>query len=343
LKPEELISAVRPLISQPDEALRAAAIALAGAWNLKPLAGDVRRQLEQPSGSSAVTIAAAGVLGQLEGAEAVPLLASLVTSKQPMPERTAALRAIIGLDLPLAARLAAEQIGTLDTEPAMAAWLLPIVGHQHGAKLLAEALEKISLSADTAKLAHRALTGAGQVDSGLMAVINKAIGITGGSSPYSDERVTELADAVRASGDASRGREVFFSKLANCSACHRVGKEGGFIGPDLSAVGSGVPLPLIVEAVLWPNRQVKEGYVATRVITNDGQILTGYKVGETDKELTLRDARSQQILRIARDNVDEIENAGSVMPEGLTAGMTDAELRDLVRFLSELGRPAGSP
>ncbi len=55
--------------------------------------------------------------------------------------------------------------------------------------------------------------------------------------------------------------------------------------------------------------------------------------------MLLRDLTTREIRRIARDDIEQMVNAGSVMPDGLTAGMTEAELRDLIRYLSELGRP----
>ncbi|MEZ5301352.1 MAG: hypothetical protein R3F11_11970 [Verrucomicrobiales bacterium] len=40
-----------------------------------------------------------------------------------------------------------------------------------------------------------------------------------------------------------------------------MGGADGVLGPDLSAVGAGLPVELIIEAVLGLHRQVKEGYL----------------------------------------------------------------------------------
>ncbi len=252
---------LRPLFASPDQPLEAAAIGLAGAWKLQPLAADIRRLLDQSSGSAIVTVAAIGAIARIDGLAALPLFTRLLTPEHPATIRAAAIRATCSLDLPLAARLAAEQIGSLDDEGAMSAWLLPIVERQEGAKLLAAALSTVSLSPDTAKLAHRALTAAGQADPQLMTVLNKSLGIVPLSAEYSPQRVAQLAEGVRTAGNASRGREVFLSKLANCTACYKVAGQGKrrhrarAVGRQLRAV----PLPLIIESILWPNRQVKEG------------------------------------------------------------------------------------
>src|SRR5262249_20866655 len=39
-------------------------------------------------------------------------------------------------------------------------------------------------------------------------------------------------------GDPIRGRAVFFGKAVACAACHRVGDEGGRVGPDLTRIGA---------------------------------------------------------------------------------------------------------
>jgi putative heme-binding domain-containing protein len=123
-----------------------------------------------------------------------------------------------------------------------------------------------------------------------------------------------------------------------CTGCHQVGGKGGIIGPQLDAVGRGVPVELIVEAVMWPQRQIKEGYTATTVVMKDGRILAGYKVAENGKDLQIRDMATQQVIPLPKDAIKTRTDAGSLMPEGLTASLTRDELRDLIAYLSSLGK-----
>ena len=44
------------------------------------------------------------------------------------------------------------------------------------------------------------------------------------------------------SGNASRGRVLFYEERVSCSACHRVGDRGGQLGPNLSKI-SGIRQP----------------------------------------------------------------------------------------------------
>jgi putative heme-binding domain-containing protein len=158
---------------------------------------------------------------------------------------------------------------------------------------------------------------------------------------YSAELVAQLVSAAKTSGDARRGAVVFRSPQFACTGCHRVGKVGGIIGPDLSKVGTCLTPELIVEALLWPKRQVKDEYKAHSVVTADGKVHQGYKERETDKELVLRDPATGTPIRLAKSTIEEQREIGTLMPDGLAAAMTAGQRRDLVRFLMELGRTDG--
>src|SRR5215471_12010964 len=78
-----------------------------------------------------------------------------------------------------------------------------------------------------------------------------------GKVPYSVALVKELLADAKAHGDARRGAVVFRAATSACLSCHKVGKQGGEVGPNLSAVGACIPPEEVVEAVFWPNRTVK--------------------------------------------------------------------------------------
>jgi putative heme-binding domain-containing protein len=163
-----------------------------------------------------------------------------------------------------------------------------------------------------------------------------------GELPYDRERVVRLLAEARSQGDARRGALVFAAAQFACLSCHKVGSQGGSVGPDLTLVGKCVPAEEIVEAVLWPRRKVKEGFVAWTILTSDGRSHTGYLERDNAREIILRDPTKGETIHIAPADVEERREIGTLMPEGLTAAMSPGQQRDLIRFLLDLGIAGGT-
>jgi putative heme-binding domain-containing protein len=151
--------------------------------------------------------------------------------------------------------------------------------------------------------------------------------------------IQALLDAARRHGDAARGAAVFASPRHACISCHRVGTVGGTVGPELTRIASELVPELIAESLLWPNARIREGFASTALATTDGRLIQGYRRAETDDHLELLEPTSGQLLTIPKAEIDEIRDAGTLMPEGLLAAMSEAERADLVRFLLDLNGP----
>ena len=83
---------------------------------------------------------------------------------------------------------------------------------------------------------------------------------------------------------------------------------------------------------------MKEGFKSLVVATDEGKIMTGIKVRETDTDLLLRDVEDREFA-IPLKSIEDQKSGTSLMPVGLVDKLTRSELIDLVRFLSELGKP----
>jgi len=163
-----------------------------------------------------------------------------------------------------------------------------------------------------------------------------------GESRYVPELVARILAEAKATGDARRGAEVFRAPQFACLSCHRVGGQGGTVGPELTAVADCLSPDQIAESVLWPKRQIKDEYVAHAVVTTDGKLYQGYKNSEDDRELALRDSATGDTIRIPKSEIEERRVAGTLMPDGLAEAMSGDQLRDLVRFLMGLNRKDGT-
>ena len=93
----------------------------------------------------------------------------------------------------------------------------------------------------------------------------------------------------------------------------------------------------LLDSLLDPAKNVKEGYGSLVVVTADGQVTSGIPVSRSDTELVLRDSLDKEVrLRLA--DIEEEAPGTSLMPAGLVDGLSAEDLADLVRYLSALGR-----
>jgi putative heme-binding domain-containing protein len=174
-----------------------------------------------------------------------------------------------------------------------------------------------------------------------LAAVTKAY--AGAATLPVEERDAYARFALAAPGNANRGRAVFADTTnAGCLGCHRVGSEGGDIGPDLSDVGGKLDRAHLIESVLQPSLQIVEGYRSVVVATRDGRLWTGLVKGETSETITLVDAEARtQVLRKAEVE-DRKDSEASVMPESLAARLSREQFADLITYLQGL-RSAATP
>jgi putative heme-binding domain-containing protein len=155
---------------------------------------------------------------------------------------------------------------------------------------------------------------------------------------YSPELISELIATSAIKGDPVKGAVVFANAKGACISCHKVGRHGGTVGPELSKITQVRDLKSIVESILWPQREVKPEYVVHQILLDDGKSISGYKQAEDDKQLTIRDPAHGKLTVISKENVLDVVSGSTLMPSGLTASMSHQQQLDLIRFLSDLGK-----
>lgn len=140
--------------------------------------------------------------------------------------------------------------------------------------------------------------------------------------------------ALQSRGNAGRGRDVFKNvKKSSCLQCHRLGEKGGKIGPDLAGIGRRFSRIHLIESILEPSRTIAPSYATISVALNDGRVLTGVRVAQSEELITVGDNQGK-LHEIPRGDIEEISSPKvSTMPEGLEKKLTDREFVDLVAFL----------
>ena len=247
-----------------------------------------------------------------------------------------AMLGLISLDIAKAAPFAVEHYmlkNAPDAEPIFAAF----VNRKGGTALLAKALADKKLNPDVAKVGIRAARASAQPDAKLIDVLTKAGGLTEPKRTLTPAELEAFLKDVKEQGDPERGEKVYRRAELNCLKCHGIAGAGGQVGPDMTSIGASAQADYLLESLLNPNAKIKEGFNSFIVTTIDDKIITGIKVRETDKELVIRDAEDKEVT-ISKADKPEIKPGRSLMPDGLTDALTRAELVDLVRFLSELGK-----
>jgi len=328
------LARVGPLLGSPDPAARAAAARAVGLWKVEPLRGRLLALAEE--GDPVACGGAIEGLAALGGPASRDALAALAAPPRPVAARFEAASALVALDPGLAADRAVAALAEAgDADPSDL--FRAFVDRKGGASALATALGGRSLPVEVARAGSRVASLSGRPDRSLIEALDRAGGSSIGPRAWTAaERAALIADVAR-KGDPARGEAVFRRSRSQCLNCHAVAGAGGRVGPGLESIGASAPVDYLLDSLIEPNKAVKEGYHATVVATNDGRVLTGLKVRQTDSELVLRDGEDREVS-LPASAIEEQKMGGSLMPAGLTDTMTRAEVVDLVRFLSEMGK-----
>ncbi|HRI16167.1 MAG TPA: PQQ-dependent sugar dehydrogenase [Verrucomicrobiota bacterium] len=144
-----------------------------------------------------------------------------------------------------------------------------------------------------------------------------------------------------AGGNAAQGRGVFFNNSAvQCLRCHKVGNDGGIVGPNLSDIGRRYPREYLLESIVHPNARIGAGFENIVVTLKDGTTQAGLVKRETENTLVLEvsDPESGDVktVPLRKREIEKREPGLSAMPEGLAELLTPFELRDLVEYLASL-------
>jgi putative heme-binding domain-containing protein len=329
---------IKPADPKADPSLRLAAIKLAGAWKAVTTDAGLAEVAGSQSADVPTRAAAFEALASIGGPIARASIDALAEPDRPPSVRALAVAALARLDMDLAAGKAAaaltDDARIEDVTPLMAAFL----DRQGGADKLAAALQKRKPTTDGARLALRAVYALGHADEALVAVLNKSAGLEAEPKLPTKEEMDALVAEVAAKGDPDRGEAIFRRAEMNCIKCHALSGAAGGVGPELSALGLSSPVDYVVNSILIPDQAIKEEYQTRTVVTSDGLVLQGIVVEEDDKRVVLKDATGEpRIVPVA--SIEETKKGGSLMPKGLSSLLTRAEFVDLVRFLSELGKP----
>lgn len=150
------------------------------------------------------------------------------------------------------------------------------------------------------------------------------------------EELKRVSAMVKEKGDPQRGRQLYLNhREVACIQCHRLEGVGGNVGPDLTRLWDTHSLEKVIESMLDPSKEIKEGYQTYVATTKSGLVVSGLKVSQNAKELVLRDPTGKEV-RIAAAELDDVQaSKKSLMPDDVVRHLSFNEFIDLVAFLRD--------
>lgn len=164
------------------------------------------------------------------------------------------------------------------------------------------------------------------IGSGTLARIDK-------SKHPNPEDIAGWKELVGSGGNPDAGRRVFMR--TSCINCHAHNGRGAKTGPDLSSVSGSMSVERLLESILLPSKEIGPLYVPYRILTVDGQVLTGLKLdGSGAGEFMRFQGADGNEFKVAMNDIDVQQPvAQSIMPSGLQESMSLDEFKDLIAFL----------
>jgi len=155
---------------------------------------------------------------------------------------------------------------------------------------------------------------------------------------WSLDEVEPSLPSVSRGRDFEQGKAAFHD--AQCILCHRFGNDGGYIGPELTAVSSKYARRDILQSILEPSKVVSDQFQNYMIIKKDGDSETGRIIDETDSKIVLQPTPlSPDRLEIPKSEISERRPSKvSPMPEGLLNQFTKDEILDLLAYLETSGK-----
>lgn len=142
-------------------------------------------------------------------------------------------------------------------------------------------------------------------------------------------------------GNAERGGRVFReNQTVQCLRCHKIGAEGGIVGPDLTKVGARLPREDLLASIVDPNARIAAGFETAVITLRSGETVAGTLKSESDDAVILEVAEADtgmlKRVTLRKFDIARRDRGPSAMPEGLADQLGRFELRDLIEYLAGL-------
>ena len=151
---------------------------------------------------------------------------------------------------------------------------------------------------------------------------------------YSIDEVVAFGKSMQQGRNFTRGHELFIA--AACQACHRLGNEGGGVGPDLTGAGNRYTLRDLMENIVDPSKVISDQYESSIIVLKNGSTVVGRITGEEGGflQVATNPAAPGDITEVRSDKITSRQASPvSLMPPGLINSMNQDEVADLIAYI----------
>ena len=148
--------------------------------------------------------------------------------------------------------------------------------------------------------------------------------------------LTDMSEAGRiapVNGNPARGRALV--ETHGCLNCHRVNRNGSRVGPDLSRIGLLRRTAELEEAIVDPNATVLPENRYVRVVTGDGETLTGRLMNHDRVSVQFIDS-NERLRSLAKSGLREFGFVDDSPMPSFAQQLNSAELEDVLSYLVSL-------
>ena len=132
-------------------------------------------------------------------------------------------------------------------------------------------------------------------------------------------------------GDAANGKAV----AAVCYACHKFDGKGIDFGPDLTTYAKQQSLESLILNIAQPTNNISHGFEGTRVVLDDGMVITGMVLSSGDP-LMIK-SMGGLVQSIPRNRIKEEKHLDrSLMFTPAQMGLTEQSVADIAAYLRSL-------
>ena len=325
--------ALATMLQHGDEKVRVLAAELAGRW--KSTAN--KQVLVERAGSaktSATERLVAGrtlmAMGQLEA------LQQIAEGGSEAAVRVTATAAWSEVHPAAAAKTAVTLLSKLTKGSDAEAIFISYYSRKDGPATLLKALSNAKLEADIAAAGIRIAQATGLDLTETITALTRAGSLQAVTVDLSKaDRAALLSDAEKL-GDFKRGAALYNRPALACVSCHAIKGKGGQLGPELGNLATHMVPEGILESLLKPSRQIKQGYESVVITLKNKEIRVGTLQRKTKSAVLLRDA-SGKITSVPSDQIATLDSSAvSIMPPRLTNSLRRDELLDLLHYLMRL-------